>query len=121
MIDLHTHSSASDGSLRPSALVELAVENGLSALALTDHDTIAGLAEAEKAARATKLRFIRGVEIEIAFEPGEFHLLGLRLERIGGDLASALELVMLFPDLAVLSLDDRIRANLEPLGLAREG
>jgi 3',5'-nucleoside bisphosphate phosphatase len=94
MIDLHSHSTASDGSLSPSALVAMARERGLTALALTDHDTVWGIPEAEAAAAmplavrladggeaaAQPIRFIRGVEIEIAFEPGEFHLLGLDLE-----------------------------------------
>lgn len=113
MIDLHSHSTASDGSLAPAALVALARERGLRALALTDHDTMAGLPEAEEAAalpgpgaggggapaapaaaagsagqsgpagsgspEAAPFRLIRGVEIEIAFSPGEFHLLGLDL------------------------------------------
>ena len=93
MIDLHSHSTASDGSLSPSALVAMARERGLTALALTDHDTVSGIPEAEAAAAmplavrladggeaaARPIRFIRGVEIEIAFEPGEFHLLGLDL------------------------------------------
>jgi 3',5'-nucleoside bisphosphate phosphatase len=87
MVDLHSHSTASDGSYSPSALVALALERGLSALALTDHDSVAGLPEAEAAAAGTGLRFIRGVEIEIAFGPGEFHLLGLRLERTEGEIA----------------------------------
>ncbi|MHB9292633.1 putative 3',5'-nucleoside bisphosphate phosphatase [Hollandina sp. SP2] len=77
MIDLHTHSSASDGSLSPAQLVENARQQGLSALALTDHDTIAGLEEAKQEAEKSALRFIPGVEIEITWEPGEFHLLGL--------------------------------------------
>jgi hypothetical protein len=91
MIDLHSHSTASDGSYSPSALVGLALERGLSALALTDHDSVAGLSEAEAAASGTALRLIRGVEVEIVFGPGEFHLLGLRLERLGGELESVLE------------------------------
>lgn len=90
MIDLHSHSTVSDGSYSPSALVALAIERGLSALALTDHDSVAGLPEAEATAAGTTLRMIRGVEIEIAFEPGEFHLLGLRLERLGGELEEVL-------------------------------
>ncbi len=77
MIDLHTHSTASDGSYSPQALVELAASRGLSALALTDHDSISGCDEASRAAASLGLRFIRGVEIEIEFKPGEFHLLGL--------------------------------------------
>jgi len=89
VIDLHTHSAASDGSLAPAALVALALERGLSALALTDHDSLAGLDEAEAAASGTALRFLRGIEIEIAFEPGEFHLLGLGLSREVGELGGA--------------------------------
>jgi len=90
MIDLHSHSTASDGSYAPAELVALAKEAGLSALALTDHDTVAGIPEAEAAAAASGLRLIRGVELEISFEPGEFHLLGLGLERLGGELGEAL-------------------------------
>jgi predicted metal-dependent phosphoesterase TrpH len=93
MIDLHSHSTASDGSFSPAALVGLALERGLSALALTDHDSVSGLPEAEAAASGSGLRVIRGVEIEIAFEPGEFHLLGLRLERLGGELEDVLGLL----------------------------
>jgi predicted metal-dependent phosphoesterase TrpH len=77
MIDLHTHSTASDGSCTPERLIFLALEFGLSALALTDHDTLDGLEKARLSAENTPLRFIRGVEIEIEHENGEFHLLGL--------------------------------------------
>ncbi len=77
MIDLHTHSTASDGSLSPSGLIDAAVSRGLSALALTDHDTIDGLEEAANAAESKNIIFIPGVELDITWEPGEFHLLGL--------------------------------------------
>jgi hypothetical protein len=90
MIDLHSHSTASDGSYAPKDLVALAVEIGLSALALTDHDTVAGIPEAEAAAKVGGIRLIRGVEVEIPFEPGEFHLLGLGLSRLDGELGEAL-------------------------------
>jgi predicted metal-dependent phosphoesterase TrpH len=83
MIDLHTHSSASDGSLSPAQLIENARQQGLSALALTDHDTIAGLEEAKQEAEKSAFRFIPGVEIEITWEPGEFHLLGLGIYQPG--------------------------------------
>jgi 3',5'-nucleoside bisphosphate phosphatase len=91
MVDLHSHSTASDGSLSPTQLVELAAERGLKALALTDHDTMDGLAEAAAAAAslASAPRFIPGIEIEIAFEPGEFHLLGLGIDRPGAELVEA--------------------------------
>jgi predicted metal-dependent phosphoesterase TrpH len=80
---LHTHSTASDGSLTPSRLIEEAANQGLSAIALTDHDTIEGLEEAKEEADKRGIRFIPGVELEIqqggAAPPGEFHLLGLGL------------------------------------------
>jgi hypothetical protein len=90
MIDLHTHSTASDGSYSPSRLIELALDLGLKALALTDHDTLAGVAEARGRAAGTGLTFIPGVEIEIEMESGEFHLLGLSLDGNSGPLEGAL-------------------------------
>ena len=81
MIDLHTHSDASDGELTPSALVDLASVSGITALALTDHDTLTGLEEAERRANEVGMRFIPGVETEVEFEPGEFHLLGLGMDQ----------------------------------------
>lgn len=77
MIDLHTHSTASDGTYSPKELVLLAKKEGLSALALTDHDTIDGLKEAYDTAREVGLPFLCGVEISVKFNgPGHFHLLG---------------------------------------------
>jgi predicted metal-dependent phosphoesterase TrpH len=81
MIDLHTHSNASDGSLNPAALIDSAVDQGLSAIALTDHDTIAGIEAAQREALVRGIRFIPGIELEIerpqGIRQGEFHLLGL--------------------------------------------
>lgn len=59
--DLHMHSTASDGALSPQALVELASQNGVQLLALTDHDTLAGQAEAAAAAERLDMRFIPGL------------------------------------------------------------
>jgi hypothetical protein len=81
MVDFHSHSTASDGTLAPTQLVELASQRGLVALALTDHDTVAGLDEARLACQERHLKFIPGIELEIAFEHGEFHLLGLGLRQ----------------------------------------
>ncbi len=77
MIDLHTHSSASDGSLSPSELIAFGASKGLSTIALTDHDTVAGLAEAQASAKNHDINFIPGVELNIQWPTGEFHLLGL--------------------------------------------
>jgi 3',5'-nucleoside bisphosphate phosphatase len=89
VIDLHTHSTASDGAYTPAELIHKATQEGLLALALTDHDSLDGLDEAAAAARLVGLRFIPGVEIEIGFGPGEFHLLGLDLRQIREPLIQA--------------------------------
>ena len=84
MLDLHTHSTASDGSFSPSALIEEAAKRGISAIALTDHDTTNGLEEAAKAAREQGIRFIPGIELQILWNGdtgGDFHLLGLGITR----------------------------------------
>ncbi len=75
MIDLHTHSNCSDGSMTPRELVYHAKENGLSALALTDHDTTEGIAEAMEAGREVGLTVIPGVEISTE-EEKQVHILG---------------------------------------------
>ena len=93
MIDLHTHSTASDGSCPPERLIEIALGTGLTALALTDHDTLDGLPRARASAEGTRLRFIPGVEIEIETDTGEFHLLGIGLSGDVGALVEALSRV----------------------------
>ena len=65
-IDLHTHSTCSDGTLSPSEVVKLAKEKGLSAIALTDHDTIDGLVEAIETGRAIGIEVITGIEFSVA-------------------------------------------------------
>lgn len=73
--DLHTHTTASDGQYTPAELAGLAKKRGLSILAVTDHDTIAGVAEAQRAGEALGLTVIRGVELS-AEEYPNFHILG---------------------------------------------
>lgn len=76
-VDLHSHSTASDGTLPPSEVVALAKRNGLSALALTDHDTVAGVPEAAEAARKAGIDFLPGIEISCDVpKPATLHLLG---------------------------------------------
>lgn len=77
LIDLHTHSTASDGTDFPAALIQKAAALGISALALTDHDTIAGLPEARLAAGKHNIEFIPGCEISSETREGRFHILGL--------------------------------------------
>lgn len=76
MIDLHCHSTASDGLLAPAEVVRVAAEVGLATIALTDHDTTAGLAEATRAGAALGVRVIGGCEFSVQVSWGEMHLLG---------------------------------------------
>jgi predicted metal-dependent phosphoesterase TrpH len=76
-VDLHCHSTASDGTLTPREVVRLAKECNLSALALTDHDTVGGIADASDEARTLGVDFLPGIEISCEFpRPGTMHLLG---------------------------------------------
>ena len=76
MIDLHVHSTASDGSLTPRELVYYAAEKQLSAIALTDHDTVSGLAEAMAASHHAGIELVPGVEMSCVWEGTEIHILG---------------------------------------------
>lgn len=82
-IDLHLHSTASDGSLPPEEVVQRALAAGLRAMALTDHDTVAGVEPARRAAQGTTLDVIAGVELSAYQGDDETHLLGLHLTDIG--------------------------------------
>jgi predicted metal-dependent phosphoesterase TrpH len=89
-IDLHSHSTCSDGSLTPSELVACAAAAGVQVLALTDHDTVAGLPEAQQRAAASGLRLVPGVEISASWRAQAIHILGLWIDPEGAALRSAL-------------------------------
>lgn len=78
--DLHCHSYFSDGELSPAAVIGLAIENDISHLALTDHDTCAGLIEAQDAADGTSLNLIKGLELSCSWENQLLHVLGLDID-----------------------------------------
>jgi predicted metal-dependent phosphoesterase TrpH len=73
--DLHTHSTASDGSDTPSELVKKAMAAGLKAVALTDHDTVAGIEEAMAEAKQSGMELVPGVELSVIHEKGNMHML----------------------------------------------
>ncbi|MCX5874708.1 MAG: PHP domain-containing protein [Deltaproteobacteria bacterium] len=75
-IDLHTHSTCSDGLLTPTALLALAARRGLAAIALTDHDTVAGIPEALAHGRITGVEVLPGIEISSSLEGVSLHILG---------------------------------------------
>jgi 3',5'-nucleoside bisphosphate phosphatase len=78
--DLHNHSTASDGLLSPTQLIELAARCGVHAVALTDHDTTAGLEEAGAAARALGIGWVPGVEISVTWGDTTLHVVGLGID-----------------------------------------
>jgi predicted metal-dependent phosphoesterase TrpH len=88
--DLHAHSTVSDGTLRPSALVERAVARGIDVLALTDHDDTAGTAEAVEAAAGSTVAGGAGVEISVTWESRTLHILGLNVDPCNAALAAGL-------------------------------
>ncbi len=81
MIDLHAHTTISDGTVTPKELIRLAKETGLSAVAITDHDSIDGLEEAQQEADVLGVNFVKGIEFSTAFgENRLIHILGLGID-----------------------------------------
>jgi predicted metal-dependent phosphoesterase TrpH len=128
MIDLHAHTTASDGSLSPRALVELAHRNNLSALGVTDHDTIDGWEEARKAAKDFGIEIVPGVEFSTSYEGGRFHLLGYYIDEASPlvdtlrriQWARANRNVIIFQNLRELGVpleEEEVRALAGPNGL----
>lgn len=91
MIDLHLHTTASDGKLRPAEVVARAAAAGLRVISVTDHDTVAGLTEAREAARAHDLRLVEGIEITAIECDRDVHVLGYFFDATDANLASFLE------------------------------
>ncbi|MDE7298596.1 MAG: PHP domain-containing protein [Lachnospiraceae bacterium] len=95
-IDLHVHSNKSDGTLTPAEVAKHAAERGLTAIALTDHDCVSGIDEAEQAAASLRaaghaLRIIPGVEISADYKNGDIHILGLFINPSDPALTAALD------------------------------
>lgn len=88
--DLHTHSTASDGSLSPSELVQRACDNGVTHLALTDHDGTEGMTEAITAALDNQITVIPGVEISVSWQSSTVHIVGLQLDVTNDQLQQGL-------------------------------
>lgn len=114
-VDLHCHSTASDGTLSPADVVRLAVDRDLSALALTDHDTIAGVAEAAAEARRVGIDFLPGIEISAEYpHPGTMHLLGYGVDPQSPTLRDLTKKLLAGRD----DRNPRIIAKLQGLGVS---
>lgn len=80
LIDLHVHSNASDGSFTPSQVADLAIDAGLKAIALTDHDTIDGIAEIIDYTKDKQLEVVPGIELSCYYQKREVHILGFYVD-----------------------------------------
>ncbi|MCL2297995.1 MAG: PHP domain-containing protein [Proteobacteria bacterium] len=110
--DLHCHSTASDGTLTPAALVTRAIQRGVDCLAITDHDDISGLPEAHQASVGTSLRIVNGVELSSLWERRTIHVVGLFFDAESPVLQEAL---------AAVRVARRQRAEAIAHALARTG
>lgn len=115
-VDLHLHSTASDGVYAPAKLIELAATRGLSAVALTDHDTTAGLPEAAAAARVHGIEFVPGIELSARYGARLIHILGYWIN------PESLPLVRVLADQAARGAQrmQRIRSRLRDCGISIE-
>ncbi len=113
LIDLHVHSTASDGSYAPTEVVRQAKEGGLIAIALTDHDTVDGLPEAVVVGDQMGLEVIPGVEISAQCPGGTMHILGLFVNYTNGHLDERLAVLKQ----ARVDRNPRIIAKLNALGI----
>lgn len=113
-VDLHCHSTASDGTLSPAGVVRLAKESGLSALSLTDHDTMAGVDEAAREAAGVGIDFIAGIEISAEHpRPGTMHILGYGVDPENESLKNLTARLIAGRD----DRNPRIIAKLQEMGL----
>jgi len=92
-IDLHIHTTASDGTMSPTAVVRYAKEKGLRAIAITDHDTVEGIAEGLREGGKLGLEVIPGVELSVDFPKGTMHLLGYYIDHTCAELLDKLTIV----------------------------
>lgn len=110
MIDLHSHTTASDGELEPSQQVALAAAAGVRVLAVTDHDTIDGLQAAAAAARTHGLRFVPGIEITAALHAREIHILGHFIDPSQPQLSSFAGRLKAERETRMAAMVDRLKA-----------
>ncbi len=112
-IDLHTHSWFSDGTKSPTELVELASRSGVSALAITDHDTMAGVEEALGASAKYDVEVVPGLEVSVVHKKKALHILGYYMDPANAELAAALAMLQEARD----GRNEKIIEKLRALGI----
>ena len=93
MIDLHAHTTFSDGEYTPEELIDIAIKNNITALAITDHDTVDGVKSALKYAENKNILIVPGIEFDTNYEAGQMHILGLFLDYKNKNLNEKLDFV----------------------------
>jgi len=111
LIDLHTHSTHSDGTLSPAGLVALAAARKVKALALTDHDTTGGLVEARATADEAGMEFVDGVEITAGWRGQEIHVVGLDIDPADAVLAAHLANLLQLRRNRIATIGERLRRS----------
>ena len=111
MIDLHVHTTASDGQYSPSQIIQKAAEKNISVIAITDHDTVAGIEEGKAEAEKLGLTFVPGCELNINYPTGEFHLLALGLKNISSSFTELIDNVVKNRNLRNEQIIEKIRAD----------
>lgn len=115
MIDLHVHTTASDGQYTPSQIIQKASEKNIKVIAITDHDTTAGLKEALEEGKKLGVTVVPGIELNITFPTGEFHLLGHGLKEPSKSLISIVENVIKNRNDRNLQIIEKMNADGVPL------
>lgn len=116
-IDLHTHSNRSDGSYTPEELIKLAKHEGISALALTDHDSTAGVQAARKAAKLHGIDFLGGMEMTVAYKNRLLHVVALGFDEQHPAFVSMYRTIRKYKEACVQALIEVVRRKYEPLSL----
>ena len=111
MIDLHVHSTASDGTYRPEEIIDMAMDSGLCAVAITDHDSIDGVAVAAEYAKDKDIEFVPGVELSTDHEGKELHVVGLFIDRDNPDMVESLKNFVRERDLRNEKMAESLRAE----------
>ena len=109
MIDLHVHTTASDGQYTPSQIIQMASEKNISTIAITDHDTVAGLEEGAATAAQKNITFVPGTELNISYPTGEFHLLGLGFKKISSSLEELLAALVKNREIRNIQIIEKMR------------
>lgn len=111
MIDLHTHSTFSDGELTPKNLIELAIKNNINTFSITDHDTLLGNKEVMKIIKNYDINYITGIELSAKVDKGRMHILGYDIDINNKELNKKMEILKNNSLYSVITLLSRIKKD----------